>query len=158
MKIDIHHKEWCLVKRVLFVCTGNTCRSPMAEALLHHHGKEQFDVQSAGVFAAVGSDASSHAKNALEEKGISIAHSSQQVTEELLGWSDVVLTMTTGHRQLLLAQHPEVSEKVHTLYEFVEGTNKDISDPFGGSLAIYKATLEEMEQLVQTLVKKQSES
>ncbi|ENQ3107077.1 protein tyrosine phosphatase [Bacillus sp. 491mf] len=146
------------MKRVLFVCTGNTCRSPMAEALLHHHGKEQFDVQSAGVFAEVGTDASLHAKNALEEKGISIAHSSKLVTAELLEWSDVVLTMTAGHRQLLLAHHPEISEKVHTFYKFVEGTNKDISDPFGGSLAIYKATLEEMEQLVQTLVKKHSES
>ncbi|MEI4801101.1 low molecular weight protein arginine phosphatase [Bacillus sp. NPDC077411] len=145
------------MKRVLFVCTGNTCRSPMAEALLRYHGKEQFDVQSAGVFAAVGSDASTHAKNALQEKGIRVAHSSKQVTAELLEWSDVVLTMTTGHRQLLLAHHPEVSEKVYTLYEFVEGTNKDISDPFGGSLAIYKATLEEMEQLVHTLVKKHSE-
>ncbi|PEZ04242.1 low molecular weight phosphatase family protein [Bacillus sp. AFS018417] len=146
------------MKRVLFVCTGNTCRSPMAEALLRHHGEKHFEVQSAGVFAAVGSDASAHAKSALEEKGISIAHASQQVTEELLEWSEVVLTMTTGHKQLLLAHHPEVNGKVHTLYEFVEGTNKDISDPFGGSLAIYKATLEEMEQLVQTLLKNHSES
>ncbi|MGG0185032.1 low molecular weight protein arginine phosphatase [Bacillus rhizoplanae] len=146
------------MKRVLFVCTGNTCRSPMAEALLRYHGESHFEVQSAGVFAAVGSDASVHAKSALEEKGISIAHASQQVTEELLEWSDIVLTMTTGHKQLLLAHHPEVNGKVHTLYEFVEGTNKDISDPFGGSLSIYKATLEEMEQLVQTLLKNHSES
>lgn len=146
------------MKQVLFICTGNTCRSPMAEALLRHYGEEHFEVQSAGVFAAVGSDASVHAKSALGEKGISIAHASQQVTEELLEWSDVVLTMTTGHKQLLLAHHPEVNGKVHTLYEFVEGTNKDISDPFGGSLAVYKATLEEMEQLVQTLLKNHSES
>ncbi|MGG2017413.1 low molecular weight protein arginine phosphatase [Bacillus sp. S10(2024)] len=146
------------MKRVLFVCTGNTCRSPMAEALLRHHGNGQFDVQSAGVFAAVGSDASSHAKSALDEKGIRVVHSSKQVTEGLLEWSDVVLTMTAGHRQLLLTHYPEISEKVHTLYEFVEGTNKDISDPFGGSLATYRATLEEIEQLMQTLVKKHSES
>ena len=50
------------MKRVLFVCTGNTCRSPMAEALLRHHGGDKFEVQSAGVFAYPGSDASVHAE------------------------------------------------------------------------------------------------
>ncbi|MBO1579675.1 low molecular weight protein arginine phosphatase [Bacillus sp. XF8] len=145
------------MKRVLFVCTGNTCRSPMAEALLRHYGKGKFEVKSAGVFASPGSDASSHAKDALAEKGIPILHASQQITEELLEWADMVLAMTESHKQLVLGHYPSTKEKVHTLYEFVEGTSKDISDPFGGSLSIYQSTLVEMEKLVQTLVEKHSE-
>ncbi|KEK25496.1 low molecular weight protein arginine phosphatase [Bacillus gaemokensis] len=146
------------MKRVLFVCTGNTCRSPMAEALLRHYGEGEVDAKSAGVFASPGSDASLHAKEALAEKGISIMHTSQQVTEEILEWADTVLTMTESHKQLVLRYHPSAEAKLHTLYEFTEGISKDISDPFGGSLSIYQATLIEMEKLVQTLLKKHSES
>ncbi|HEK9100993.1 low molecular weight protein arginine phosphatase [Bacillus pfraonensis] len=145
------------MKRVLFVCTGNTCRSPMAEALLRHYGKGNFEAKSAGVFANPGSDASLYAKNALAEKGIKAAHASQQITEELLEWADMVLTMTESHKQLVIGHYPSAGKKVYTFYEFVEGTSKDISDPYGGSLAIYQSTLVEMEKLVQTLLKKHSE-
>ncbi|PER35187.1 low molecular weight phosphatase family protein [Bacillus cereus] len=145
------------MKRVLFVCTGNTCRSPMAEALLRHHGGDQFEVQSAGVFAYPGSDASIFAKEALAEKGISIDHAAQQVNEALLDWADIVVTMTENHKQIVLGHYPSVEKKLNTLYGLTEGIGKDISDPFGGSLSIYKETLDEMEKLVQTLLKKHSE-
>ncbi|TKH49354.1 low molecular weight protein arginine phosphatase [Bacillus cereus] len=144
------------MKRVLFVCTGNTCRSPMAEALLHHHGGDKFEVQSAGVFAYPGSDASVHAKEALAEKGILIDHAAQQVNETLLDWADIVVTMTENHKQIVLGHYPSVEKKLNTLYGLTEGIGKDISDPFGGSLSIYKETLDEMEKLVQTLLKKHS--
>ncbi|MES9779654.1 low molecular weight protein arginine phosphatase [Bacillus thuringiensis] len=144
------------MKRVLFVCTGNTCRSPMAEALLRHHGGDRFEVQSAGVFAYPGSGASVHAKEALAEKGISIDHTAQQVNETLLDWADIVVTMTENHKQIVLGHYPSVEKKLNTLYGLTEGIGKDISDPFGGSLSIYKETLDEMEKLVQTLLKKHS--
>lgn len=142
------------MKRVLFVCTGNTCRSPMAEALLRHHGGDRFEVQSAGVFAYPGSDASVYAKEALAEKGISINHAAQQVNETLLDWADIVVTMTENHKHIVLGHYPSVEKKLNTLYGLTEGIGKDISDPFGGSLSIYKETLDEMEKLVQTLLKK----
>ncbi|PEA88331.1 low molecular weight protein arginine phosphatase [Bacillus thuringiensis] len=144
------------MKRVLFVCTGNTCRSPMAEALLRHHGGDRFEVQSAGVFAYPGSDASVYAKEALAEKGISINHAAQQVNETLLDWADIVVTMTENHQHIVLGHYPSVEKKLNTLYGLTEGIGKDISDPFGGSLSIYKKTLDEMEKLVQTLLKKHS--
>ncbi|ACK95633.1 low molecular weight protein arginine phosphatase [Bacillus thuringiensis] len=144
------------MKRVLFVCTGNTCRSPMAEALLRHHGGDRFEVQSAGVFAYPGSDASVYAKEALAEKGISINHAAQQVNETLLDWADIVVTMTENHKHIVLGHYPSVEKKLNTLYGLTEGIGKDISDPFGGSLSIYKKTLDEMEKLVQTLLKKHS--
>lgn len=145
------------MKRVLFVCTGNTCRSPMAEALLRHHGRGSFEAKSAGVFANPGSGASLYAKDALAEKGIQAEHVSQQITEKLIEWADMVLTMTESHKQLVIGHYPVAGNKVYTFYEFVEGTRKDISDPFGGSLAIYQSTLVEMEKLVQTLLEKHSE-
>ncbi|MCC2540779.1 low molecular weight protein arginine phosphatase [Bacillus thuringiensis] len=144
------------MKRVLFVCTGNTCRSPMAEALLRHHGGDRFEVQSAGVFAYPGSDASVYAKEALAEKGISINHAAQQVNETLLDWADIVVTMTENHKHIVLGHYPSVEKKLNTLYGLTEGIGKDIPDPFGGSLSIYKKTLDEMEKLVQTLLKKHS--
>ncbi|WP_088293223.1 low molecular weight protein arginine phosphatase [Bacillus mycoides] len=145
------------MKRVLFVCTGNTCRSPMAEALLRHYGEGKFEVQSAGVFAYPGSDVSIHAKEALAEKGIVIDHAAQQVNDTLVEWADIVVTMTENHKQTVLGYYPSVEKKLDTLYGLTKGISKDISDPFGGSLSIYKETLEEMEKLVQTLLKKHSE-
>lgn len=145
------------MKRILFVCTGNTCRSPMAEAVLLHHGKEVFEVKSAGVFADAGSDASMHAKMALKEQGIEINHTSQQLNEELLQWADIVLTMTKGHKQTIAQYHPGSEEKVHTLYEYTERVDRDISDPYGGSIEMYRKTLNELNELLQRFVKNQSD-
>jgi protein-tyrosine phosphatase len=129
----------------------------MAEALLRHYGEGKFEVQSAGVFAYPGSDVSIHAKEALAEKGIVIDHAAQQVNDTLVDWADIVVTMTENHKQTVLGYYPSVENKLNTLYGLTEGVSKDISDPFGGSLSIYKETLEEMEKLVQTLLKKHSE-
>lgn len=109
------------------------------------------------MFAYPGSDASVHAKEALAEKGIAIDHTAQQINETLIDWADIIVTMTENHRQIVLGHYPGVEKKVDTLYGVTEGISKDISDPFGGSLSIYKETLEEMEKLVQTLLKKHSE-
>jgi protein-tyrosine phosphatase len=129
----------------------------MAEALLRHYGEGKFEVQSAGVFAYPGSDVSIHAKEALAEKGIVIDHAAQQVNDTLVDWADIVVTMTENHKQIVLGYYPSVEKKLDTLYGLTKGVSKDISDPFGGSLSIYKETLEEMEKLVQTLLKKHSE-
>jgi protein-tyrosine phosphatase len=129
----------------------------MAEALLRHYGEGKFEVQSAGVFAYPGSDVSIHAKEALAEKGIVIDHAAQQVNDTLVDWADIVVTMTENHKQIVLGYYPSVEKKLDTLYGLTEGVSKDISDPFGGSLSTYKETLEEMEKLVQTLLKKHSE-
>ncbi|PGS52724.1 low molecular weight protein arginine phosphatase [Bacillus sp. AFS041924] len=145
------------MKKILFVCTGNTCRSPMAEALLRHHGNELYQVQSAGVFAMSGEPASQNAILALKNKGIETNHSSQQVNEELLEWSSNVLSMTSSHKQMLVSKFPQYKEKIFTFYEYLNGQSKDISDPYGGSLSIYENTLNELEGLVKQIVQNPNE-
>lgn len=141
---------------VLFVCTGNTCRSPLAEYLLRSKAGEQLEVKSAGVAAYSGDQASSHVIKLLEEKGVAAKHSSQSVTDELMHWADLILTMTTSHKLRLLQQFPYKADHIFTLKEYVDpsGSSLDISDPFGGDLEVYRSTLQELEQLLEPLLEK----
>jgi len=118
-------------KTILFVCTGNTCRSPMAEALFKEmvgEKREEFEIISAGTSALEGEPAAGEAVKALEEQGIILTgHRSRPVTTELLERSDLIITMTRGHKERLLDLMPEAGEKIFTLKEFsgkVKGNEK----------------------------------
>lgn len=143
-----------LEQNILFVCTGNTCRSPMAESLLRHIGQGKVNVRSAGVFAMDGSDASENTIAVLKEKGIDIEHRSSPLTEELVDWATYILTMTESHKQLVCAEFPDAANKTYTLSEFVLNRQEDVMDPFGGSLEIYRLTREDLNQKIEKLVDK----
>lgn len=133
-------------KQILFVCTGNTCRSPMAQVLLRDmlSAKEDFVVCSAGLFAKEGSPMSEMAQQVLrDEYGLDGSqHRAQQLTEEMALQSDWILAMTEGHKSYIQQVFPLV--RVETLKAFATGQSGDISDPFLGSFEDYRRCAQEI--------------
>jgi glycine hydroxymethyltransferase len=140
------------MKTILFVCTGNICRSPMAEGLFRHatEGRNDYRVASAGVGAADGQPPSLHAVRALRELGIDIADvRSQLLTPELVDAADYVFGMTHSHVETIMTLFPQAAEKTFLLREFDETLDefeKDISDPIGCSYETYAYCRDQIEQ------------
>lgn len=134
-----------MIRKVLLVCSGNTCRSPMAEAMLKHewqaagHGWD-LEVTSAGTGAMPGCAASPHALSAMRSRGLDLsAHRSRSVDEQTLAGVDLILTMTRRHKEHILSRWPHLAGRVFHLGEYA-GNGQEISDPFGGTLQDYAAT------------------
>ncbi len=128
--------------KIIFVCSGNTCRSPMAECafeqMLKKEGVEGVEVESRGVVAAVGNPISENAVKALEKKGIPLKEhvATQITTDDILG-ADLVICMTERHK-IRLGNLP----KVFTLGQLTGAY--DVQDPFGGDEATYEKCLDEI--------------
>lgn len=140
---------------IYLICTGNTCRSPMAEAIFRSENKNDWEIRSAGIHATDGFAIAENAKTCIEEANLSYTPTSRSVSAEDVEWADFIFTMTDNHKQSLIYLYPEAKSKVFTLKEFVEsGWDLDIQDPFGGSLDVYKETFMELQEVIRKVSQK----
>ena len=152
---------------ILIVCTGNTCRSSMAEGIFKHllknSGKDNINVTSAGIKAFEGDGANEKAIYTLNKMGINILnHKARQLTNKIINDSDLILTMTNSHKRMILNAVPEYSNKVYTLKEYafisnnedIKGKNLDIVDPFGLDYNTYEKVAKEIEENLKKIINK----
>jgi protein-tyrosine phosphatase len=134
---------------IVLVCTGNTCRSPMAETLLRERlrrrlgSEDAVRVLSAGVAASVGSGASPQAIDVMGQRHLDLTcHSSRPIDDAVMNAADLVLTMTRGHRAAIVAAWPEMHDRVHTLRR----DGGDISDPVGMPVEVYESCADQIDR------------
>jgi len=139
---------------VLFVCTGNICRSPMAEALFRGMLNERapdgqsWRVESAGTWADEGIPASRYAVQVMAERGINIsAHTARTIQRDSLETFDLILTMEPEHKEVLKTKFPDLEQRIFLLTEMI-GSNDPIADPYGGSLEEYRETARIIDQVL----------
>ena len=142
---------------VLFVCTGNICRSAMAEALARHEARERrlegVAFSSAGVSAVAGMPASDGSRKAMEAVGLDLsAHRARPLDRTICQGADLILAMTGQHLDAIRKGCPLAAEKAHTIHRYVNGNGRDVEDPYGGGAETYRQCLEEIRTLVDGLL------
>lgn len=149
---------WKIVDKVLFVCTANICRSPMAEMMFNALAEDAelpLRAESAGVSALEGENMAPNVREVLEELGIRAAvHRARQISEKMVEGADLILTMNTQHSAELRKLSRSSDQKIYTLPEYVDGGNgqKEISDPYGHTLATYRASARQILEYIDLLV------
>jgi protein-tyrosine-phosphatase len=142
------------MKTILFVCTGNICRSPMAVGFLREKLRKaglegEYRVHSAGVWGLEGQPPTAYAGEVMATRGIDISdHRSHDLTPEDVDEADLILTMTRGQAEAISVEFPQHAHKVHLLSQMA-GRHYDIQDPYGGQLYEYRQCANEIKNLIE---------
>ena len=148
-------------KNILFVCTGNICRSPMAKVIFEDMVVKSPELRSAGITVnSAGTlnmdhhDASDKAIQVLKERGLDLSsHTSKHMDQDLVEWSDIILVMEDEHREYILDEFTNAHNKVQMLSEFA-GEKGDIPDPIGQGIETYRQCAEQLTSLLRTILEK----
>lgn len=146
--------------KIIFVCTGNTCRSSMAEGLMKHYislsnlKDEKTVVESAGLSVIPGDTANEKSIKVLkEEENIDISsHVARQLTYEMIEEADLILTMTRQHKNAIISAVNKAADKTFTLKEYAFGNDDDISDPYGRDYEVYKNCCAEIKECISKII------
>ena len=142
------------MKQVLIVCKGNTCRSPMAVALLHDMLRRRehdslVQVRSAGIWATEGQAATVDAQRVMRERGLDVSgHKAHLLSAEDVRQAGLLITMERGIAEAIGIEAPEAAGKVRTLGDLADDP-RDVEDPVGGSLDDYRYTVEVLQGMLQ---------
>ena len=147
-------------RRLLFVCTGNICRSPMAQFLaerLAREGGPALRAASAGVEAMVGHDMEPGARRALAARGIKgVNHLARQLDEPMLADADLTYALTRAHRDIIVARFPAYAAKVAVLRAAAKLPDADVEDPYGEPDAVYEECAARIEEALKILIRRNS--
>jgi len=137
------------MKTILFVCTGNTCRSPLAAAMFNKLAPSGYRADSCGLYASNGEIATKGSRAAAKHYGVSIdTHIAKNISDRLVRAADAIYCLTAQHAAVLGSDYPNCKDKIFTLAE------KDIADPFGKDDDTYLACAEEIFNAVQAIIAK----
>lgn len=135
---------------IIFVCTGNTCRSPLAESVAQSIPSEH-TFQSRGIAAYDGAPVSQNTAHIINREGLpAVGHAASFMDEDAA--ADLILTMSHQHKAMLLAHYPQAN--VQLLSEFAAGEARDIADPYGGDIMRYDTAYREISHYVQLMFEK----
>ena len=148
------------IKKILFVCTANICRSPMAETILKeklkNSGMTDISVSSAGLMDMKGGRAREEALKIIGGLGVDISkHRSRHLAGDMVKEADMIIVMEADHRDKILSEYPDVKDKVFLLSSFgnQKGMETDIADPYGGTIFNYRVALREISFYIDGLMR-----